>query len=139
MGLQPYACQETHTSISGLHFGSPPPLSCNSYEQYAHPPLLHSRVRNGKEANFPSSVPGHMKTKEKQRRRAIKELGQLQQMKGQRVGKEREAGEQGGYKPLPNHCKPSNKIILGQGSWKNQLKEGGKSGQGLMSAEIHFH
>lgn len=90
-GLQPYACQEAHTSVSGLHFGSLPPLplSCNSYEQCAHPPLLHSRVRNGKEANFPSSVPGHMKTKENQRMRKIKDMGQLRQMKGQRVGKGR--------------------------------------------------
>lgn len=142
-GLQPSACQETHTSVSGLHFGSPPPpplpLSCNSYEQCARPPLLHSRVRNGKEANFPSSVRGHTKTEENQRRRKIKDIGQLRQMKGQRVGKGREAGEQGGYKPLPNHCKPSDEIILGRGSWKNQLKEGGKSGQGLTSAEIHFY
>lgn len=80
-----------------------------------------------------------MKTKENQRRRKIKDTGQLQQMKGQRLGERREAGEQGVYKPLPNHGKPSDKIILGGGSWKNQLKERGKSGQGLMSTEIHFH
>lgn len=55
-------------SFSGMHF-APPPLSCNKDEQRAHPPLLHSRVRNGTGANFPSNASGHMETKEKQRRK----------------------------------------------------------------------
>lgn len=61
-GLYP---QETHMEFSEMHFGSPPPpLSCYRDEQRAHPPFLHSRVRNGTGANFPSSVSGHMETKE---------------------------------------------------------------------------
>lgn len=62
--------QEMHMEVSEMHFGSsPPPLSCDRDEQRAHPPRLHSRVRNGTGANFPSSVSGHMETKEKQRRK----------------------------------------------------------------------
>lgn len=79
--------------VSGMHFGSPPPpLSCYRDEQRAHPPLLHSRVRNGTGANFPCSVSGHMETKEKQRRKP-ENTGKIQQMKGQGVGKGREPRE----------------------------------------------
>lgn len=93
------APQEMHMELSGMHFGSPPPVSCDRDEQRAHPPLLHSRVRNGTGANFPSSVSGHMETKEKQRRK-MDNIGKIQQMKGQGVGKGREPGEGALAKPL---------------------------------------
>lgn len=101
--------QEMFMEVSGMHFGSslpPPPLSCDRDEQRAHPPRLHSRVRNGTGANFPSSVSGHMETKEKQRRK-IDNRAKTQQMKGQGVGKGREPGEGVLAKPLqtqrPDH------------------------------------
>lgn len=70
VGLQPRARRDMRTGGSGMRFGSPPPLpqSCNSREQCAHPPRGHSRVRSGKEADCPSSVPGHLKTKGNQRK-----------------------------------------------------------------------
>lgn len=96
-GLHP---QEMHMEVSEMRFGSPPPpLSCSRDEQRAHPPLLHSRVRNGTGANFPSSVSGHMETKGKQRRKT-EDIGKLQQMEGQGVGKGREPGERVLAKPL---------------------------------------
>lgn len=144
LGLPPYARQEMHCSASGLPYSLLlllflPAATPMSNVLIPLPPRWHSGVRNGNEANLPPSVPGHMKTKGNQRRRERKDTGQCRQMEGQGVGKGREAGEGGGCKPLPNHCKPGDEIVLGRGSWKNQLKEGGKSGQGLMSAEIHFH
>lgn len=97
-GLYP---QEMHMEVSGMHFGSPPPpLSSDRDEQRAHPPLVHSRVRNGTGANFPSSASGHMETKEKQRRKT-ENIGKIQQMKGQGMGKgRREPGERVLAKPL---------------------------------------
>lgn len=87
-GLYP---QKMHMEVSGMHFG-PPPLNCDRDEQHAHPPLLHSRIRNGTGANFPSSVSGHREIKEKQRKKT-ENIGKIQQMKGQGVGKGREPRE----------------------------------------------
>lgn len=53
-GLEPCARQETHTRVSGWHFGPPPlPLSCNSCEQRARPPASAQRGQKRERSQFP--------------------------------------------------------------------------------------
>lgn len=56
------------------------------------------------------SLPACLVTKENQKKRKIKDMRRPREIKGQRVGK---GEEEGGYKSLPNHCKPSEEIMLG--------------------------
>lgn len=113
VGLCPTWCWgvglEMHTSTSGITLCSPSSSELKPWcTTSSSPPLLHRRVKTGEETHFPSSVPGHQGKPEKKRK--IKDMRRPREMKGQRVGK---GEEEGGYKLLPNHCKPSEEIMLG--------------------------